>query len=134
MKRLWHDWGSDPTSPHEGRVQLYCINLPLVDKHLEQGQRKVVWTRLARNGYGSLFKKKDRHSVLSNDWDAKKTTAGAAAAASGAGPAAAPEANSSKEKQIVDDEEDDTLCFHFAPDMKPLVFPAEDQLVEGTDS
>lgn len=106
-------------------MQLYCINLPLVEKHLEQGQRKVVWTRLARNGYGSLFKKKDRHSNMHNDWDAKKTD-------EGAGPAALQDAAAEADKAAPGAE--DGLLFHFAPDMKPLVFPSEDELVEGTDS
>lgn len=67
IRRLWHDWGSDATNFHEhqgghgpGRVQLYCVNVPLVEEHLEEANRKVVWTRLARNGYGQLFKKKDK--------------------------------------------------------------------------
>jgi tubulin--tyrosine ligase len=76
VQRLWADWGVDETevapwkyaeneaeggqAQHwmKGKVQLYNVNLALIDEYLERGKRKVVWTRIARNGYGSLFKTK----------------------------------------------------------------------------
>jgi tubulin--tyrosine ligase len=79
VQRLWADWGVDGTdvapwkyavgegegeegesAGHrmKGKVQLYNVNLALMDEFLERGKRKVVWTRIARNGYGSLFKTK----------------------------------------------------------------------------
>lgn len=41
-----------------GRVQLYAVNLLLVERFLRRENRRVVWTRIARNGYGQLFKPK----------------------------------------------------------------------------
>lgn len=41
-----------------GRVQLYAVNLLLVEEFLKRENRRVVWTRIARNGYGQLFKRK----------------------------------------------------------------------------
>ena len=76
VQRLWADWGVDGTEVApwkyavgegeeqaqvhrmKGKVQLYNVNLALIDEFLERGKRKVVWTRIARNGYGSLFKNK----------------------------------------------------------------------------
>ena len=75
VQRLWADWGSDGTDVApwkyavgegeedeghrmKGKVQLYNVNLALIDEFLEKDKRKVVWTRIARNGYGSLFKNK----------------------------------------------------------------------------
>ena len=75
VEKLWKDWGRDGTqnSPFrselsdgtveadhrmKGKVQLYNVNLGLVEEHLEKDKRKVVWTRIARNGYGQLFKAK----------------------------------------------------------------------------
>ena len=75
VEKLWNDWGNDgtPNAPWQyalggeesegvhrmrGKVQLYNVNLALIEKYLEKENRKVVWTRIARNGYGSLFKTK----------------------------------------------------------------------------
>jgi tubulin--tyrosine ligase len=73
VQKLWEDWGNDgtPNAPWQyalgsgdgghrmkGKVQLYNVNLALIEKSLEKENRKVVWTRIARNGYGSLFKTK----------------------------------------------------------------------------
>jgi hypothetical protein len=73
VQKLWEDWGNDgtPNAPWQyalgssdgghrmkGKVQLYNVNLALIEKSLERENRKVVWTRIARNGYGSLFKTK----------------------------------------------------------------------------
>lgn len=63
--RLWADWGYDSGhqrsldgSRMKGRVQLYAVNLLLVEEFLKRENRRVVWTRIARNGYGQLFKRK----------------------------------------------------------------------------
>lgn len=65
VERLWADWGIDEGAQRSldgsrmrGRVQLYAVNLLLVERFLERENRKVVWTRIARNGYGQLFKPK----------------------------------------------------------------------------
>lgn len=35
---------------------------------------------------------------------------------------------------VEQEEEEGRLVFHFAPDMKPLILPEEETLLEGTDS
>lgn len=37
-------------------------------------------------------------------------------------------------EQTVPDKEGEDLCFHFAPDMQPLIFPRIEDLTVGTDS
>jgi hypothetical protein len=63
--RLWADWGTDTHAQRVldkgkmgGKVQLYAVNLLLVEEFLKEENRKVMWTRIARNGYGQLFKRK----------------------------------------------------------------------------
>ncbi|KAH8084632.1 putative cytoplasm protein [Filobasidium floriforme] len=83
VQKLWEDWGNDgtPNAPWQyalgsgegghrmkGKVQLYNVNLALIEKSLEKENRKVVWTRIARNGYGSLFKTKPL-DPNENRWD-----------------------------------------------------------------
>lgn len=65
VARLWADWGYDTGHQRSldgtrmrGRVQLYAVNLLLVEEFLKRENRRVVWTRIARNGYGQLFKRK----------------------------------------------------------------------------
>ncbi len=41
-----------------GKVALYSVNVPLITEKLEEGRRKIWWTRMWRNGYGQLFKEK----------------------------------------------------------------------------
>lgn len=53
-----------------------------------------------------------------------------------AGPGVQPASNGQAQDQPSQPEveEDDRLVFHFAPDMKPLILPEEETLLEGTDS
>ncbi|GHJ87738.1 hypothetical protein NliqN6_4140 [Naganishia liquefaciens] len=172
VERLWADWGVDQSqqrsldgSRMRGRVQLYAVNLLLVERFLERENRKVVWTRIARNGYGQLFKPK-RPDSLGDTWHTgsvaakKPSTEGAAQHApptsqttgtnapqkdspdstkpASAGPAVQqPVAQGGDQGMSSNDEqqeEDGRLVFHFAPDMKPLILPEEETLLEGTDS
>ncbi|OCF36724.1 5'/3'-nucleotidase SurE [Kwoniella heveanensis CBS 569] len=55
--KLFNDWGYD----HDhvlGRhlVQIYSVNIPLVEDALVRAERKTCWTNMWRNTYGGLFK------------------------------------------------------------------------------
>ena len=52
-RRLWDDWGWDGPGK---RVQVYTMNVALVEEVLLPGQSKVCWTKMWRNSYGRLFK------------------------------------------------------------------------------
>lgn len=51
VEKLWKSWGSDG----EEKVQLYTVNVPLVEEALSKERRKVCWTTIWRNQYGRLF-------------------------------------------------------------------------------
>ncbi|KIR53822.1 5'/3'-nucleotidase SurE [Cryptococcus gattii Ru294] len=55
-KRLFDNWAHDSAPGRAGKVQLYSVNVPLVEQYLEKGSRKAVYTELWKNAYGSLFK------------------------------------------------------------------------------
>ncbi|KAJ9121688.1 hypothetical protein QFC22_002308 [Naganishia vaughanmartiniae] len=171
--RLWADWGTDTHAQRVldkgkmgGKVQLYAVNLLLVEEYLREGARKVMWTRIARNGYGQLFKRK-RPDLGDNPWQQaaapsrKPAFAGTAAAVNSpqtappnnenpasAGPAvvapatstststtAAQDTSSAQQKDPAEgDDEEERIVFHFAPDMKPLILPEAETLLEGSDS
>jgi broad specificity polyphosphatase/5'/3'-nucleotidase SurE len=55
INHLWHNWGSDDTGLRSGEVDLYNVNIPLIEGLLADGSLKVHWTTLWRNSYGRLF-------------------------------------------------------------------------------
>ncbi|WWC89478.1 5'/3'-nucleotidase SurE [Kwoniella dendrophila CBS 6074] len=140
-ERLFDDWGWD--EDHQlGRhlVQLYSVNIPLVEADLEKSSRKTAWTNIWRNSYGRLFKVTDQSEVRYDPGDhsnqnrpqktevppesSKTSTAGPAAIPDSADPAAVTSKASS----------DGQLKFRFGPDMKPLLFPPIESLPVGSDA
>ncbi|KAJ9102484.1 hypothetical protein QFC21_002884 [Naganishia friedmannii] len=158
--RLWADWGTDTHAQRVldkgkmgGKVQLYAVNLLLVEEFLREGNRKIMWTRIARNGYGQLFKRK-RPDLGDNPWqqaaaprtmnapqtarpnNANPATAGPAVAAAPSTSTTEPSSSSSQKDPAGkgEEEEEERIVFHFAPDMKPLILPEAETLLEGSDS
>ena len=138
-------------------VQVYSVNVPLIEEALTVEKRKVCWTKMWRNTYGQLFKVTnlyvllflndafrrltlfdtklsrsetaydpgdDRNRPVKSDPPPKSSTADA-------GPAALPPSDPSTSMDIDSSKQ---LKFHFAPNMGPLLFPASEDLPEGTDA
>ncbi|KAJ9125879.1 hypothetical protein QFC24_002663 [Naganishia onofrii] len=158
--RLWADWGTDTHAQRVldkgkmgGKVQLYAVNLLLVEEFLKEENRKVMWTRIARNGYGQLFKRK-QPDLGDNPWQqaaAPRTNAPQTAQPNNSNPASAGPAvaapstststtedpsssSSAQQKDSKDQDDEERIVFHFAPDMKPLILPEAETLLEGSDS
>lgn len=57
-RRLWEDWGWEggSSSSEKRLVQVYSVNVPLIEEALLPEKRKICWTRMWRNTYGQLFK------------------------------------------------------------------------------
>jgi tubulin--tyrosine ligase len=51
VEKLWKTWGADG----DDKVQVYTVNVPLVEAALEKDRRQVAWTTVWRNQYGRLF-------------------------------------------------------------------------------
>ena len=55
-RRLWEDWGSEGGADGRRPVQVYSVNVPLIEEALIPDRIRVCWTRMWRNSYGQLFK------------------------------------------------------------------------------
>jgi len=56
INHLWNNWGEDDFGLRGGEVDLYSVNIPLIEEILGVDGLKVCWTRLWRSSYGRLFK------------------------------------------------------------------------------
>jgi len=54
IDHLWNNWGSDSGPPNE--VDLYSVNIPLIEALLAEEGLPICWTYIWRNSYGRLFK------------------------------------------------------------------------------
>ncbi|WOO77066.1 putative tubulin--tyrosine ligase PBY1 [Vanrija pseudolonga] len=111
-KALFDDWG------HEGGddrnpIQLYSVNIPLVESAITKENRKVCFTTMWRNTYGRLFKQTS--AITNKDYNP------------GDDPNAAKAAKPAEE-------DSDRLRFRFAPNLQPMILPSVDQLPEGSDA
>ncbi|WVQ82229.1 5'/3'-nucleotidase SurE [Cryptococcus sp. DSM 104549] len=159
-QRLFDGWGwDDAPGGKKGKVQIYSVNIPLVEASLEENARKVCWTNMWRNAYGQLFKTTKLSKATYDPGDdpvqgnhfqpnkPNKPTLAVSASASAvpphvsstrtAGPAALPTPDpaspltpSSPSEPKVEPQ----LKFHFAPNMQPLLFPEMGSVPEGSDA
>ena len=120
IQHIWHNWGQDKDSLRNGEVDLYSINIPLIDRLLTEEGLKIYWTNIWRNSYGRLFKaisakpvpKQVLPDALANgqqQCENKTTIAGPTPADSG------------------------NLLFHWAPEMKGIIAPSPSMLPVGSD-
>ena len=160
-RRLWEDWGWEGALGERRPVQVYSVNIPLIEDALKVENRKVCWTKMWRNTYGQLFKVTNlyvliiletsapgidlldvkpfrpepstetgdvRNRPVKSDPPHIPTTTSSTAHA---GPAALPPDDPTTS---MDTDSSKPLKFHFAPNMGPLLFPASEDLPEGTDA
>ncbi|KAF8745549.1 hypothetical protein AX14_006872 [Amanita brunnescens Koide BX004] len=55
IQYLWKNWGKDEGGSRNGEVDLYSVNVPMVDGSASDSGLKICWTSIWRNSYGSLF-------------------------------------------------------------------------------
>jgi broad specificity polyphosphatase/5'/3'-nucleotidase SurE len=119
MNHLWQNWGSDDSGLRHGEVDLYNINIPLIEELLAGRSLKIYWTTLWRNSYGRLFenvsgsrKPNDRTIILPG---------------SDATLAEVPESNASKHLET------SPLLFNWSPDIEDLMNPTANFPPVGSD-
>jgi len=105
IRYLWHNWGKDE-GLRDGEVDLYSINVPMVEELLSDSDPKICWTSMWRNSYGSLF------MDISDSRAVDETRA--------------------RPDELNDDESRD-LLFRFSPDRSTTV-PAASDLPAGSDA
>ena len=126
VAHLWRNWGLDDGGLRHGEVDLYNVNVPMIDGLLSAEGLPICWTRIWRNSYGRLFKAHEER-----DPAARRTI-------SAAGPDSLTERGRTNEPgregaeaEQVTKEDVGRLVFKFAPDMRDLINPAS--VPVGTD-
>ncbi|THH09195.1 hypothetical protein EW145_g2199 [Phellinidium pouzarii] len=142
IQGLWRDWGADAGSMRNGEIDLYNINIPMVDSLLDKEGMRVVWTTIWRNAYGRLFQAHKLDPLAKADTtpaggpDAKLSTrkedpAGRLETFSISSPTASSSGYSTTTSDTVAYAPE--LVFTFAPDMRGLIGPGTAAPV-GTDT
>jgi broad specificity polyphosphatase/5'/3'-nucleotidase SurE len=121
IKHLWHNWGEDVDGLRNNEVDLYNVNIPLIEELLSDGSLKIYWTRMWRNSYGRLFKNissaPPREPQIVNP----------------AGPDAPTGAHVDVDGNAEEDETVGDLLFKWGPEMAGLISPHPSSLPVGSD-
>ncbi|TFY80117.1 hypothetical protein EWM64_g3891 [Hericium alpestre] len=126
VSHLWNNWGEDIGGLRNDEVDLYSVNIPMIERLLHEEGLQVCWTRMWRNTYGSLFK---AHTNPQRAALARTVSIGGPDADTASeSPApwlerSAPQTNHA----------DNHLVFKFSPEMKGLITPDDALLPEGSD-
>ena len=123
IRYLWDNWGLDDAGIRNGEVDLYNLNIPMVEGLLSEQGLPICWTRMWRNSYGRLFK---RHA-----------SPGGRPPTSPAGP----DSLDTNEQGVVANGDygfpsngpPDELVFKFSPEMGSLINPRMADLPAGSD-
>lgn len=116
INHLWNNWGEDECGLRDGEVDLYSVNIPLVEQILGVDGLKVCWTSLFRNSYGQLFKNVSGsigHPIVTVGPD----------------PLAGQTQTSDAEEGAIG-----SLLFKWSPKMDELISPLLDSLPVGSDT
>ncbi|EIW86685.1 sure-like protein [Coniophora puteana RWD-64-598 SS2] len=123
IQNLWEHWGEDPGGLRNGEVDLYNVNIPMIQKLLDKDGLVVYWTNIWRNSYQRLFKPIPQSQPL---------------ATKPAIPPPGPDTLAKTESTTnygVDASSDSigNLAFKFAPDIQQLITPAISTIPIGSD-
>jgi broad specificity polyphosphatase/5'/3'-nucleotidase SurE len=122
IKHLWHNWGQDDCGLRNGEVDLYNVNIPLVEKIVSEKGLDVYWTKMWRNSYGRLFKQIP-----------PPERCGDQPAINPAGPDADTDVKEQADINPGGDEYAANLVFKWGPEMKGLISPNASLLPIGSD-
>ncbi|GLB36173.1 putative cytoplasm protein [Lyophyllum shimeji] len=122
IHHLWNNWGKDMEGLRNGEVDLYSVNIPLVEDLLTPDGLKIYSTTMWRNSYGRLFKS------LSANGNAEP---GQMVRSAGPDSLDSTIPENGVPKPTPDDSAD--LWFKFSPDMKELITPSPSSLPVGSD-
>jgi tubulin--tyrosine ligase len=124
-QHLWNNWGEDKAGLRNGEVDLYNINIPLVEGLLSEQGLEICWTTMWRNSYGRLFKKE-----YGPDLPEPKETIRSA------GPDSLIDNSmtTQDDSPVTAQNRSTELMFKFAPDMAGLITPTFSTLPVGSDA
>ncbi|KAF9459924.1 survival protein sure-like phosphatase/nucleotidase [Collybia nuda] len=123
IQYLWYNWGVDEGGPRAREIDLYSVNIPLIQELLSDDGLTICWTTIWRNSYGQLFKQ-----VVSSPKLKQKTSINQIAG---------PDVLSSNVDSSVPDHGEATqlhgLAFKFSPNMSDIINPSLSTLPVGSD-
>ncbi|KAF7791840.1 hypothetical protein EIP86_002864 [Pleurotus ostreatoroseus] len=117
---LWKNWGADEGGIRNGEIDLYNVNIPMIEDLLADDGMPICWTRIWRNSYGRLFAPHTAHVEVPPP----------------AGPDAPEESATDAEKAEREKEAQaptPALSFKFAPDVSGLIRPTLANVPVGSD-
>lgn len=114
VRYLWNNWGKDDGGLRDGEIDLYSVNIPMIQGLLSEEGLDVCWTHLWKNSYGRLFK----DIAHSGAADTVTTVI-----------AARPDAT---DEGILDKPQN--LLFKFSPDFSPIIAPDPSNIPVGSDA
>jgi len=129
ITQLWNNWGADLEGIRgDGEVDLYNVNIPMVEKLLSTEGLGITWSTMWRNSYGRLFSQQ-RSASLSTATNQEI-------------PAERPDSPNINSLSLGDGRVTSSkaplasspLVFNFSPDMQHLVKPQVSSLPENTDA
>ncbi|KZT02745.1 sure-like protein [Laetiporus sulphureus 93-53] len=127
ISHLWDNWGADEGGLRNGEVDLYNVNIPMIEGLLSEEGLRICWTRIWRNSYGRLFKAHTSHEAA----------AAAIATISPAGPDAPSEDRRDSKANVMDKTANsngvEKLLFRWAPDMTGLINSPTSSMPVGSD-
>lgn len=123
IQHLWSNWGQDDGGLRNGEVDLYNLNIPMIEPLLSDEGLQTVWTTMWRNSYGRLFK------ALESTEAAKKPEMPAGGPDSSN---ADPASGTASESEVIPNDVNN-LVFKFSPSMKGLINPEPSSLPVGSD-
>ncbi|KZP23606.1 hypothetical protein FIBSPDRAFT_858152 [Athelia psychrophila] len=123
VKHLWENWGKDEGGLRNGEVDLYSINIPMIEQLLDEEGLQIEWTSMWRNSYGRLFKTLSRSQEALNEGSSKAGPDGPHADSSGG----------SKGATDVDANAINNLVFKFSSDLTNSLTPHPSSIPLGSD-
>jgi len=121
IKYLYSNWGQDEGGLRNGEVDLYTVNIPMIEELLTDEGLPTMWTSMRRNSYGRLFK------ALSTAEASAEHGVSPAGQDSNAGIAEDnPDAEKAPKNAV-------NLVFKFSPDLSHLITPPPSSILVGSD-
>ena len=119
INQLWNNWGQDAHGLRQGEVDMYSVNIPLIEGLLSDTGLRICWTTMWRSSYGRLFKNISAEGKLADS------------SVKAAGPDSATNAQTTAD--VPDSQEIGDLLFKWGPDMVDLINPPLTSLPVGSD-
>ena len=127
IRHLWDNWGKDEGGMRNGEIDLYSVNIPMVQGLLSEDGLPIIWTRVWRNTYHRLFEAYSQACAeeLENAYpqagpdSTKRTLAQTISRAA---------------EESVSPKKIGSLLFKFSPDMQGFINLPTSSLPEGSDS